>query len=551
MSQAGTFGSGGSGGSNIQTITPDAGAVVTPLLGNVNAFGGSNINTFGAGETLTINLNETIVWPAASATESFIQVGTAVVFQVYGTENVFIGANAGNFTLTGTSNTALGYISSGSITTGSDNCSVGSESLTGLTTGDSNTAVGTLSLELLDTGSDNISIGYLSGSSYTGAESSNILVGHVGVTSESNTIRVGTHGTGSGLQNRAFMAGIVGVSTSNSQMVTIDSTTGQLGAATIPLGGGIETLNGDYGSATGSTVTVQGGYAYSGTLNFVGSGSTLQLKASRFDNNGRENIIITQGTSNGEPTGVGNTALGWIGFPNGSSTTGNFNSSFGYQAFNALTSGSSNACFGQQPLLFLTTGSYNLCIGAYQPGVNYTGDESSNILIGNPGVNGEYNVIRIGEQGTGNAQQDECYIAGIAGVTTSNSEMVTIDTVTGQLGSTTIPSGGGFTWVNVTGTSQSMSINTGYIANNGSLVTMTLPATAAVGSVIEVAGNGSGGWSITQNSGQTIHFGNVNTTTGVGGSLSSTNRYDSLQMVCTVANTDFVVKACMGNITFI
>jgi hypothetical protein len=57
-------------------------------------------------------------------------------------------------------------------------------------------------------------------------------------------------------------------------------------------------------------------------------------------------------------------------------------------------------------------------------------------------------------------------------------------------------------WNNVTGTSQSAAINNGYIANNASLVTVTLPATAPVGSLVAVAGAGAGGWKLAQNSGQ-------------------------------------------------
>lgn len=100
--------------------------------------------------------------------------------------------------------------------------------------------------------------------------------------------------------------------------------------------------------------------------------------------------------------------------------------------------------------------------------------------------------------------------------------------------------GGGITWANVTGTSQAMAINTGYIANNAGLVTMTLPSTAAVGTVLAVAGNGAGGWSIAQNASQNIQIGNVSSTVGTGGSVASTNRYDSLNLVCTVANTTWV-----------
>jgi hypothetical protein len=108
-----------------------------------------------------------------------------------------------------------------------------------------------------------------------------------------------------------------------------------------------------------------------------------------------------------------------------------------------------------------------------------------------------------------------------------------------------------FPWTVVTGATQAISINNGYFANNAGTCVMTLPATAAVGSVVRVAGmNNATGWQIAQNSGQTIHFGNVNTTTGATGFLSSTATYDSVELVCNIANTDWVVIYTMGNITY-
>ncbi len=110
--------------------------------------------------------------------------------------------------------------------------------------------------------------------------------------------------------------------------------------------------------------------------------------------------------------------------------------------------------------------------------------------------------------------------------------------------------GGGLMWVEVTTTSQAMSVNTGYVANNGALVTLTMPVTAAFGSIIQVVGKGAGGWLIAQNANQTIHFGNQSTTTGVAGSLASTNLRDGVTMVCTTADTDFTVID-VGNLTVV
>ncbi len=164
------------------------------------------------------------------------------------------------------------------------------------------------------------------------------------------------------------------------------------------------------------------------------------------------------------------------------------------------------------------------------------------------GVVAETNVIRIGTQGASSAQQNSCFIAGIAGVTTSNSEMVTIDTTTGELGSTTIP-GGGFTWTVITA-DQTAAVGNGYICNKAGLLTLTLPASSAVGTIIEVTGmNTAVGWRIAQGSGQTIHFGAMNTTTGATGYLQATAIYDSVRIVCNIANTDWIVLSSEGNIT--
>ena len=65
-------------------------------------------------------------------------------------------------------------------------------------------------------------------------------------------------------------------------------------------------------------------------------------------------------------------------------------------------------------------------------------------------------------------------------------------------------SSGTFLWQVVAGTSQQALINTGYLANNASRVTITLPASPSVGDIVRVSGSGAGGWRIAQNSGQTI-----------------------------------------------
>ncbi len=77
----------------------------------------------------------------------------------YGTDNIFIGRNSGNFTMTGYSNTAFGIGSLNSNTTGNYNTSNGYDALYLNTTGYSNTAIGTIALYSNTTGYDNTANG--------------------------------------------------------------------------------------------------------------------------------------------------------------------------------------------------------------------------------------------------------------------------------------------------------------------------------------------------------------------------------------------------------
>lgn len=104
-----------------------------------------------------------------------------------------------------------------------------------------------------------------------------------------------------------------------------------------------------------------------------------------------------------------------------------------------------------------------------------------------------------------------------------------------------------FTWNDQTTTPQTLAVQNGYIADNAGLVTFNMPATVALGSVIRIAGKGAGGWLVQMNTGQVANMGSSPTSSA--GSLASTNRYDSIELLCVTANTTFVVISSMGNIT--
>jgi hypothetical protein len=118
--------------------------------------------------------------------------------------------------------------------------------------------------------------------------------------------------------------------------------------------------------------------------------------------------------------------------------------------------------------------------------------------------------------------------------------------ITVGAGSITVSATGTDTTVEVTGTSQSMAVNTRYIANNAGLVTLTLPTTASQGDTIPVRGKGAGGFKIAQNAGQSIVFGNQTTSTGTGGSVTAIQG-DNFSLECITANTGWMLVSDMGS----
>lgn len=122
-------------------------------------------------------------------------------------------------------------------------------------------------------------------------------------------------------------------------------------------------------------------------------------------------------------------------------------------------------------------------------------------------------------------------------------------TSNGTGASPSFASASGITWTDVTGTSQAMSPNNGYTANNAGLVTLTLPTTAAYGTELIVVGKGAGKWKIAQNASQLIIVNQGTSTTGTGGSVAAINQFNTITLICTVANTTWTAISLMGTVT--
>src|SRR5438270_173394 len=143
-------------------------------------------------------------------------------------------------------------------------------------------------------------------------------------------------------------------------------------------------------------------------------------------------------------TGINNTANGI--FALNSNTTGNYNTATGVLALTHNTSGSNNVASGVNALytnqrgrdntaegfqaLKNNTGSSNIAMGS-SAGVNLTSG-GNNIDIGNQGVAGDSNTIRIGGHTPNFGFQTATFIAGIHGVAVTGTAVVVSSS--GQLG---------------------------------------------------------------------------------------------------------------------
>ena len=133
--------------------------------------------------------------------------------------------------------------------------------------------------------------------------------------------------------------------------------------------------------------------------------------------------------------GVGNIAVGPFALYNNTGTdifTGNLNVAIGGGALHGNITGTGNVAVGIQAL-YPNNGNGNIAVGSGAGGNLTAGD--NNIDIGNLGVVGESNTIRIGGD-SGYGPQTASYIAGISGRTASGGAAVYVNS-DGKLGTST------------------------------------------------------------------------------------------------------------------
>jgi hypothetical protein len=250
-----------------------------------------------------------------SSTVGVLTLGGASFLNAFGSHDTFVGSGAGNFSMT-TSGPTFSHANTG----------LGFQTLKGLTTGGANIAVGELALPSLTTGNSNIAIGQNAGQNLTSSESSDIYVDNLGVTGESNTIRIGTsqtqtfiagaiHGDGSTLNGVLPLAG--GTMTGN---ITFAGTQTFPGSVTsVAAGDGSITIG---GTPSAPTVAVAAGGVTNAMLASASTSPTANSVALR---DGSGNLTANTFSGNASTATTAGNVTGIVAIANGGTGSGTKN----------------------------------------------------------------------------------------------------------------------------------------------------------------------------------------------------------------------------------
>ncbi len=89
----------------------------------------------------------------------------------------------------------------------------------------------------------------------------------------------------------------------------------------------------------------------------------------------------------------------------------------------------------------------------------------------------------------------------------------------------------------------SVAVNRGYVVDDAGPTTFNLPATFAVGDIVEVVGTGAGGWVLVPNAGDAINFGSATPATT---SVTSANNNDTVRLVGIVADSTWAIVSSVS-----
>jgi trimeric autotransporter adhesin len=391
------------GNSFVTEIYAGTGKNATVIAGGLKITGG----VLGTGKVLTSDANGVATWqvPAGGSTNLWGlsgNVGTIDGTNFIGTtdnvplnfkvnnlkagrldpilRNSFWGIEAGANNITGTNNTAIGSSSLQKNTTGTFNNSMGVSSLFNNSTGQFNSASGAFSLFGNITGNYNTAKGsfalyYNNDGQYNTAFGSSSLQQNV---SGNNNTGLGSFANvGSGNLNNATAVGygaIVNASNSmqfgNSDVTEIYAGTGT--NATV-IAGGLKITGGVLGAGKVLTSDANGVATWQaptggGSTNFWGlTGNAGTVDGTNFigtiDNAPFEIRVNSQRAGKVDPLST-NTSFGLEAGINLSSSSGQFNTALGFEAFRDNDLGSSNTAIGTQAILLNRIGRNNSAVGS-------------------------------------------------------------------------------------------------------------------------------------------------------------------------------------------
>jgi trimeric autotransporter adhesin len=436
-------------------FTPGAHSLSLDVVGGaaIDTIAGNTGTATGPTVTITTGANN------AQGTALFTGAGSTLTetFTTATGNNTGIGLSALDSLTSGINNTAFGSAALNFNTTGSNNTAVGYSSMLGAISALDNVALGVDALTNLVGGTYNIALGTYAGSNLDGLETSDIYIGNVGVAGESNTIRIGTTGSGAGQQNSTYIAGNVTIAESLTVTDDIYIPTSTASAGNIVQNGTIVFSTyysgsnnlfigpnaGQIPDVTGTQNVGVGANAL-GTLVSGGQNAALGVNALQKNITGTQNVAVGFESMQLNQIGEVNTAVGYQALQ---AATGNSNTMIGANAGSGITTGAGNTGIGANAFGTVALGSSaitNIAIGSaagYQIGTS----SNSNIYINSYGAS-ESNTLRVGvATGTGTQDLAAAYICGIEGVNIGSvASVVTIGgTNANQLGEATITAGTG------------------------------------------------------------------------------------------------------------
>jgi hypothetical protein len=334
----------------LPTVTCSAGQVPS---WNGSAWGCSDPSSF-SGNILLPN--------TTSASVGNVLKGGNRFLHNYGSDNMFVGKNAGNFTLTGNANTAIGEGTLSQNTSGASNTALGRGALTSNTTGNNNTGLGLSALLFNTTGSSNTGVGFNALFKNT--------VGNNNTAGGFDALRDNLGGSGNTALGFAAMFG----NTTGSDNTAIGRNALQdnlVGFNNTAVGqSALRKNTANENSALGANAL---------TNNTAGSWNTAMGEGALFFNStGSSNTGIGRGALNNNTTGSSNTGIGRSALV--LNTTGFDNSSLGFNSLFSNTTGHNNVAVGSGAMFSNVSGLANVAVGAGALAGNTTG--RFNVAVG-------------------------------------------------------------------------------------------------------------------------------------------------------------------------